>query len=185
VTKLSTKSVWCDECKLKVFECEHLSGKDASAEVPNDIPSDKNRVETVFLAFNAIIPGQAVANVGSNPQVNVKPRRLVVDPLVADHFMILDIRIGVCSHFGASTGGGVSCAIFPPTPPKYQPVANLGNLPVIRIGQHVNILVKNRSPACLEFNALVWCDTEIHRSSLSNLELAENFFKKKQRTQTW
>jgi hypothetical protein len=185
MTKLSTKSVWCDECKLKVFECEHLLGKDASAEVPNDIPSDRNRVETVFLAFNAIIPGQAVANVSTNPQVDVKPRRLVVDPLVANHFMIMDIRVGVCSQFAAYSAGGVSAAIFPPTPPKYQPVANLGNLPVVRVGQHMFIQVRNRNPAHLEFNALVWCDTEIKPSSLTDLELGERMFKRKQRTPTW
>lgn len=184
MTELSTKSVWCDECKLKVFECEHLAGKDASAEVPDDVPADRNRVETVFLAFNSGVSGYGTANVGSNPQLNVKPRRLVVDPLIADSFMISDIKIGHYSQFAAATGGGVSCAIFPPTPPKYQPIANLSGLPIVKVGQYMFIQVYNRSPAHLEFNALVWCDVEIKKPSFELLD-HEALFRKKNRTPTW
>lgn len=183
MTKLATKTVWCDECKIKVFECEHLRGRDASAEVPNDIPSDRGRVELVFLAFNARISGDAVAAVNSNPQVNVKPRRLVVDPLIADNFMILDVKIGNFSRFAACSGGGASCAVFPPTPPKYQPVANLSGIPIVRVGQHMSLVIRNRSPAMLEFNALVWCDTEIEKPA-PELDL-ERLFKQKNRTPTW
>lgn len=184
MTKIATKSVWCDECKLKVFECEHLAGKDAGAEVPDDIPADRRRVQTVFLAFNSRVHGKATANIVANTQLDVKPMRLVVDPLVADNFMILDIRTGNYSNFASSTGGGVSSAIFPPTPPKYQPVANLAGLPIIKVGQCMVLSILNRNPALLEFNALVWCDTKIEEPRSVDLDL-EDMFKKRNRTKAW
>lgn len=160
-----TKAVWCDECKLKVFECEHLrNSNDASLEVPRDIPRDPGKRELVFLAINDLVPAQSVVHIGANPQISVKPRRLVVDPDISAFFRILDIKIGHYSQFAASAGRGVSASIFPPTPQKYQPVANLDGLPVIPLGKYLIFTVMNVSQSVSEFNALVWCDHAIEKT---------------------
>ena|SRR5579863_1224458 len=165
MTQISTKTTWCDECKLKVFECDHLRHRDAedvevARSVPHDMPRDPDRNGLVFLAFNSVIPALTTCNLHAAPQVVVKPRRLVVDPKIADACLLLDIKIGMNSQF-AAWGGGVSCAIFPPTPPKYQPIANLSGLPVINIGQNLILTILNRDTTAQDFNALVWCDYKL------------------------
>jgi hypothetical protein len=156
---VKTKKTWCDECKIMVYDCDHLRGRDASLEVPKDLPRDPGKRALVFLAFNQIIPAAATAIINVDTQVVVKPRRIVVDPTIADGFMLMDVRIGHFSFFAACSGGGASCAVFPPTPPKYEPIANLAGLPKILLGQKMSLVVRNRDFATKEFNALVWCDT--------------------------
>lgn len=156
---MKTKATWCDECKLKVYDCAHLSGRDAAPEVPDDLPRDPSKRALVFLAFNSEVAAFSTCALRVDPQLVVKPRRLVVDPLIANDFMLIDIKIGSMSQFAAWGGGGVSTAIFPPTPPRYEPIANLSGLPQVQIGQHLILLLMNRSSCSREFNALVWCDT--------------------------
>jgi hypothetical protein len=162
---MKMKKIWCDECKFMVFNCRHLEGRDASEIVPADMPRDPGKRELVFLAINGLVPGTSTMNLSTNPQIIVKPRRLVVDPNVAPFFQILDIKIGHNSQFASSTGNGVSASIFPPTPEKYQPVANLDGLPVITVGQHLIFSVYNKGGALQEFNALIWCDHVLEDSS--------------------
>jgi hypothetical protein len=158
-----TKAIWCDECKISVYDCDHLSGRNAAPEVPNDVPSDPSKRGLVFLAFGADIPGSSTMSVYANPQLNVKPRRLVVDPLIAPYFRILDIKIGRNSQFANASGGGVGAGIFPPTPEKYQPIANLDGFPIVVAGVSMVISVYNRGNATMEFNALVWCDYALEK----------------------
>src|SRR5579872_872037 len=155
---MTTKSIWCDECKLKVYDCDHLRGKNAAPEVPADMPSDPGKRLLTFLAFGGEVAAFSMATIRTDPQLIVKPRRLVVDPTIAPDFMLMDIKIGNCSHFASYSSTGASCAIFPPTPPKYEPIANLAGLPVIQIGQYVCLVVRNKSNFHREFNALMWCD---------------------------
>ena len=179
---MTSKKTWCDECKITVYDCDHLKGRDAAAEVPEDMPRDRKKIGLVFLSFNENFPGSSTLTIAANPQVPVKPRRLVVDPNVAAYFKILDIKIGYCSQFAAATGGGVSASIFPPTPEKYQPIANLDGLPIIPVGRHLMLTLHNQGCAMMNFNALVWCDfLEEETAFLSPHEILNKISGKKSR----
>jgi hypothetical protein len=156
---IKTKKIWCDECRFMVYGCEHLIKRDATVETPADIVPGKSQL--VFLSFNAVVPGCCETTIVQHPQIRIKPRRLVVDPLVAPDFMLVDICLGNMSSMAAAPGGGVSCAVFPPTPPRYEPVANLLGLPIVEVGRIVTLRLMNRAPMTREFSALMWCDAPI------------------------
>jgi hypothetical protein len=159
------KKKWCERCKFLTYGCQHLPDEsDAARELEPRIimlrDGAKREVQKreTFLAFEqAAIPGCATVVVEASPQICFRPKRLVVDPLIAPYFKLRDVRCGNM-YQGAGIMRGVGCSIFAPhpDPDKFEPIDNLGTCDVCQPGVTIFLFITNVNPCHANFNALMY-----------------------------
>lgn len=115
-----------------------------------------------WLVFSRdVLPGET-CNILASSQIPFRGYRLAVDPIIAPHFRILDLKVGRNSY---SINGheGVAATLFPPIPNKLSPEERLDyeellkiKLDAAQIGQTLGVNVVNHSTELHRFSAILW-----------------------------
>ncbi len=127
------------------------------------LPEGKSGFEN-FLSFprTVVAPG-ASASIATSSQVLFTPRRLVIAPECAEHFVIHDIKTGNCSIF-LNNADGAPASCFPPLPKDEKDLAFFAKLEAflkihvnkVQPSQVIALKVTNTSDKPQEFRAMFW-----------------------------
>lgn len=129
-------------------------------ELPKDFPVPSGLYWLPFASPVCVPAG--VVRVSSSPDIGFRGKRLSVDPLTADSFNILDIRVGNMST-AVSGELGARGTLFPPIPRDLSPEERKDyeallalDLPTASPAQRIEITVVNVSGKSQIFNAVLW-----------------------------
>lgn len=115
-----------------------------------------------WIVFSRGVFGGETITILASSQLEVRGYRLSVDPVIAPHFQIRDIRVGKNSYC-INGHDGVAATLFPPIPDNLSPEERLDyeellkiHLDAAQIGQTLGLTVTNRSRQKHHFSAILW-----------------------------